>query len=62
MTLFAPPPSNALLAQLSKDDDASVHAKATYLLGVYTSDATNKRLVELLDDRDPTVRRRAARR
>jgi putative heme-binding domain-containing protein len=59
MQLFGPEPSNALLLRLSTDPHAQLRAKAAYLLGVHPSSESNLRLVELLDDADPVVRRRA---
>jgi putative heme-binding domain-containing protein len=59
MQLFGPAPANDLLVRLSSDDDANVRAKATYLMGIHTGEVSNQRLVSLLDDADPVVRRRA---
>lgn len=59
MQLFSPAPANTLLVQLSRDSDALVRAKATYLLGIHATLDGNARLVELLGDADPTVRRLA---
>ena len=59
MQLFSPAPSTTLLMQLSQDSSADVRAKATYLLGIHATPASNARLVEMLDDADATVRRRA---
>jgi putative heme-binding domain-containing protein len=59
MQLFSPTPSDALLMQLSKDNNADVRAKAAYLLGIHATPASNARLVALLDDADATVRRRS---
>ena len=59
MQQLGPQPSNDLLVTLSADDDAALRAKVTYLMGIHTSDVSNGRLIELLDDSDPVVRRRA---
>jgi putative heme-binding domain-containing protein len=59
MQLFSPPPAGELLIQLSKDDNAEVRSKATYLLGIHATPKSNQRLVELLSDADPNVRRLA---
>lgn len=59
MQLFSPQPAGELLVQLSKDENAEVRSKATYLLGIHASPKSNQRLVELLGDADPNVRRLA---
>ncbi len=59
MQLFSPHPSNELLVQLSRDENAELRSKATYLLGIHAAPKSNQRLVELLGDADPNVRRLA---
>ncbi|MBX3415296.1 MAG: HEAT repeat domain-containing protein [Pirellulales bacterium] len=58
MQLVGPFPTSDLLVRLSTDTNADVRAKAATLMGIHYDDATNARLVELLGDADPTVRRR----
>jgi len=52
-----PPPSSALLIELTNDADALVRAKAVFLLGLAKGPAVADRLVTLLKDRDAAVRR-----
>ena len=59
MQLFSPQPANELLVRLSKDENVEVRSKATYLLGIHATSSSNQRLVELLADADPNVRRLA---
>lgn len=59
MQLYGPPPEDALLVTLSSDPSAVVRAKVVDLMGLHPSAAVGDRLVELLDDTDRTVRRKA---
>ena len=59
MQLFGPPPPTALLVELSQADDTLVRCKAAELMGLHASDATRTRLLALLKDADPGVRRKA---
>lgn len=59
MQLVGPFPTTDLLVKLSTDTNPDVRAKATTLMGIHYDDATNARLVELMGDVDPTVRRNA---
>ncbi len=59
MQWFGPEPAVDMLVDLSHDDSPKVRAKATYLMGIHTTAASNDRLVALLDDRDANVRRLA---
>ena len=57
MQLVGPFPSTKLLVSLSKDQQPELRAKAAYLMGIHTGDSTESRLLELLADVDPRVRR-----
>lgn len=59
MQLLGPFPPVALLFDLTKDPQAEVRARAAYLLGIHADDLAKDRLVKLLDDTDPLVRRLA---
>jgi putative heme-binding domain-containing protein len=59
MQLYSPAPPAELLVNLSHDENVRVRSKATYLMGIHATPATNDRLVALLDDADPSVRRLA---
>ena len=59
MQLYTPAPAEELLLTLSKDPNLEVRSKATYLMGIHASESTNDRLVMLLDDEEPNVRRLA---
>lgn len=59
MQLVGPFPATSFLVKLSRDSHPEMRAKATYLMGLHVDDATNERLVQLLDDPDATVRRKA---
>jgi putative heme-binding domain-containing protein len=59
MHLYGPFPTPTLLIQLSKDKQFEVRSKAALLMGQHSSDETKARLVELLADNHPTVRRHA---
>ncbi|MEQ8211874.1 MAG: c-type cytochrome [Lacipirellulaceae bacterium] len=56
---FGPRPSDALIVQMADDREPEIRAKAARLM--YASDAklVRRRLEELLEDRDPLVRRLA---
>jgi putative heme-binding domain-containing protein len=57
MQLLGPYPTPAVLIRLSASTQPEVRAKAAYLMGLHVTDDTNARLVELLQEADPTVRR-----
>ena len=57
MQLVGPFPTTKLLVSLSKDEPAELRAKAAYLMGIHTDSSTRTRLVELLADAEPRVRR-----
>lgn len=59
MQLVGPPPSTRFLVKLSRDESPEIRAKATYLMGIHFDEQTHPRLIELLDDPDSTVRRKA---
>lgn len=59
MQLFGPPPSEELLLRLSQDEDDEVRARVAQLLGLLATDQATTRLVELLEDDHPRVRRNA---
>lgn len=59
MQLFGPPPSTALLVDMSKDKSELVRGKAADLMGLHFDNATYDRLVNLLGDSDRNVRRKA---
>lgn len=59
MQLIGPLPTTDLLVRLSGDGDSAVRAKTADLMGVHRDEATYRRLVEMLSDRDGTVRRKA---
>ena len=57
MQLVGPFPKPDALVKYSRDSHAELRAKAAYLMGIHVDDACGERLVELLRDADPTVRR-----
>ncbi len=57
MQLVGPFPKPSSLVKYSRDSHAELRAKAAYLMGIHVDDACGERLVELLRDADPTVRR-----
>ncbi len=57
MQLFGPVPDATLLLRLSQGADLETRAKVVYLLGLHPDDAVVKRLVELLADPEPLIRR-----
>ncbi len=59
MQLFGPPPEPGLLVDLSWADNPELRAKAAVLMGLQPDETTRKRLVELLGDHDPYVRRKS---
>jgi putative heme-binding domain-containing protein len=59
MQLVGPFPSVKLLQAISKDTKPELRAKAAYLMGIHADASTKARLVELLADADPQVRRTA---
>ena len=59
MQLYGPSPAVSLLLELSNDKNEIVRAKAADLMGIYSSDETRERLLDLLEDTDRNVRRRA---
>lgn len=59
MQLFGPVPSEDLVLELSQAASESVRARAAYLMGLHPEDRSAERLIELLTDSDPRVRRAA---
>jgi putative membrane-bound dehydrogenase-like protein len=59
MQLFGPYPSPDMLANLCEDKQASIRAKAAYLLGVHGGDKASTALSTLLSDEDGHVQRTA---
>jgi putative membrane-bound dehydrogenase-like protein len=59
MQLVGPSHTPAMLVKLTADSNAEVRAKAAMYLGQTGNEAGDQRLVELLQDADPLVRRRA---
>lgn len=59
MHFVGPPPTDEQLLALSQDSDPSFRGWVTYYLGLVSNDATRERLVELMKDSHPLVRRRA---
>ena len=59
MQLVGPFPEPRQLVLLSQDEAPAMRAKAAYLMGVHADDAIAKRLVDMLADPEPLVRRTA---
>ena len=59
LQLFGPHPSKSLLIKMSRDKQASLRAKAAYLMGPQASEKTTERLGEMLSDSDLLVQRMA---
>jgi putative heme-binding domain-containing protein len=59
MQLLGPFPDTSLLVKLAGDPNEAIRAKAAYLMGIHTSEATGTALVTLLTDADGRVRRTA---
>ncbi|MEM8681177.1 MAG: HEAT repeat domain-containing protein, partial [Planctomycetota bacterium] len=59
MHLVGPPPTDLDLARYSKDANASVRIQVADLMGLIGNDVTHDRLIQLLADRNPRVRRHA---
>ncbi len=59
MHLYGPFPTAPLLVQLSKERSFELRARAATLMGQHFDEETRVRLVELLADKHPTVRRQA---
>jgi putative heme-binding domain-containing protein len=59
LSAHGPPPSKALLMQLSRDGSAEVRAKTADLLALHGDPTTAVALAGLSMDRDPSVRRHA---
>ncbi len=59
MQLFGPPPSADLLIRLSREPNEQVKTRATELMGMHPTEEIVVRLIELLDDSDRNVRRKA---
>ena len=59
MQLAGPLPAESLLIQLSHDESTAVQAKVTELMGLHANEDTRARLIELLGDDSPQVRRLA---
>jgi len=60
LQLHGPEPDRPMLGRLLKDEDATLRAQATFLLGAYPLNAARNSLTTALKDEDPTVTRRAA--
>jgi putative heme-binding domain-containing protein len=60
MQLFGPHPTAQLLVDASRDLAGPLRAKAAYLMGLHSDDATQARLSELLEDKDLSVARAAS--
>ena len=54
-----PQSRRGLLLELSNDKNEIIRAKAAELMGIYGGDETHERLVDLLEDSDRNVRRKA---
>jgi putative membrane-bound dehydrogenase-like protein len=59
LSQFGPKPSAGLLIELMRDDDASVRAFATLLVGEHATTGINAALTRALSDAHPMVQRRA---
>jgi putative membrane-bound dehydrogenase-like protein len=59
MQIFGPFPKTDLLVKLSIDRNPQFRAKCAYLMGIHADQATGARLTAMLDDPNPTVRRKA---
>jgi len=59
MQVYGPAPAEELLLSLSKDASPEVRAKVAYLFGIHHNEITGERLIAMLDDADPNVRRLA---
>ncbi len=57
MHLYGPFPTATLLSLVSRDSSSVVRAKAAYMMGLHVNEMTQQRLVEMLADKDATVRR-----
>ncbi|HEY2826337.1 MAG TPA: HEAT repeat domain-containing protein, partial [Pirellulales bacterium] len=57
MHLFGPFPTGLQLVRLASDSDATIRAKAAYLMGLHPDADTHTKLAQLLHDRDPAVQR-----
>lgn len=57
MHLVGPPPTDAQLAELTKEKDPLLRARAAYFLGMIPNEVAINRLIEMLDDPSPYVRR-----
>ena len=57
MQLVGPFPTPRSLVKYSRDSHAEMRAKAAYLMGIHVDPACQTRLVELLRDAQPSVRR-----
>ncbi len=57
LTFFGPPPSAALLSELTTDQDPAMRAQVARLMGNRTERELGEPLVKMLSDADPWVRR-----
>ena len=57
MQLFGPVPSEELVLELSQAANEAVRAKAATMMGLHPDEQSAKRLIAMLGDRDPRVRR-----
>src|SRR5206468_11813130 len=59
LQLYGPTPDADLLVELSKAPSELVRARAAELMGMHANRQTHQRLIEMLDDGDRVVRRKA---
>jgi HEAT repeat protein len=59
LQLYGPTPSTPLLVQASRDTSPQVRIRAARLLGIHADEAAQKRLIEMLADKDMSVERAA---
>ncbi len=59
MNFYGPTPSPALLTKLAAAEDLTLRSKAIYLLGLHHDEPAGQKLIALLDDPQPLVRRLA---
>ncbi len=57
MHLVGPPPTDAQLVELTKEKDPLLRARAAYFLGMILNEVAINKLIGLLDDPSPYVRR-----
>ncbi|MCA9248714.1 MAG: HEAT repeat domain-containing protein, partial [Planctomycetales bacterium] len=59
MQLTGPFPTTTLLLELVRDENELVRKKAAYLMGIHSNEIVARKLIELLHDPYPAVRRQA---